>query len=76
MFNGFKILYDYVYLYLDNNYEFASDINSKEKKQSKIIEECNNYLREHNIKSRDKVFFISKGIVIGYIDKNKINDIK
>lgn len=76
MFNGFKILYDYVYLYLDNNYEFANDINTKLKKQNKIVEECRNYLNEHNIKASNRIYFISKGIVIGYIDKDKIKDIQ
>ena len=28
---------DYIYLYLDNRYEFASDINTKERKEQTII---------------------------------------
>ena len=36
MFNGFRILNsNYIYLFLNNNYEFASDINTKQKKEKK-----------------------------------------
>ncbi|MBO5182825.1 MAG: hypothetical protein J6B64_00265 [Bacilli bacterium] len=74
MFNGFKILNSrYIYLFLDNNYEFADDINTKNKKQNKIIEECVNYLNTHNLPFNDRIYFVSNGIVIGYLDKNKLN---
>lgn len=75
MFNGFRIINDnYIYLFLDNNYEFASDVNTKDKKQNKIIEECSNYLNKHNLKFNNRLYFVSNGIVIGYIDKNKFNN--
>ena len=76
MFNGFRILNNYIYLFLDNNYEFASDINSKEKKENKIAEECVNYLKSHNLSFNDKLYFVSNGIVIGYIDKKKLSKYK
>ena len=45
MFNGFRVLNsNYIYLFLNNNYEFASDINTKQKKEKKIIDECKNFL--------------------------------
>ena len=75
MFNGFRVINDnYIYLFLDNNYEFASDVNTKDKKQNKIIEECSNYLNKHNLKFNNRLYFVSNGIVIGYIDKNKFNN--
>ena len=38
MFNGYKKINDnYIYLYLDNNYEFAKDITTKLQKQNEII---------------------------------------
>ena len=37
MFNGFRVLNsNYIYLFLNNNYEFASDINTKQKKEKNI----------------------------------------
>ena len=75
MFNGFRVINDnYIYLFLDNNYEFSSDVNTKDKKQNKIIEECSNYLNKHNLKFNNRLYFVSNGIVIGYIDKNKFNN--
>ena len=73
MFNGFKkVNDDYIYLYLDNNYEFADDINTKIKKENKIRQECINYLYSHNLNFNNKLYFVSNGIVIGYISKNKL----
>lgn len=73
MFNGFrKINEDYIYLFLDNKYEFASDINTKRKKENKIIDECKRYLYLHNLTFNNKLYFVSNGVVIGYISKNKI----
>lgn len=73
MFNGFrKINDDYIYLFLDNKYEFASDINTKRKKENKIIDECKRYLYLHNLTFNNKLYFVSNGVVIGYISKNKI----
>lgn len=70
MFNGFKIINnDYVYLYLDNNYEFASDINTRDKKQNKIIDDTKNFLMSHNISFDKKLYYVSNGTVIGYINK-------
>ena len=45
MFNGFRVLNsNYIYLFLNNNYEFASDINTKQKKEKKIKKfNANNY---------------------------------
>ena len=38
MFNGFRVLNsNYIYLFLNNNYEFASDINTKQKKKRKLL---------------------------------------
>lgn len=73
MFNGFRILNNnYIYLFLNNKYEFSSDINTKEKKENTIINECKNYLINHNLSFNDKLYFVSNGIVIGYITKNKL----
>ena len=34
MFNGFRVLNkNYIYLFLDNKYEFASDINTKQERK-------------------------------------------
>lgn len=72
MFNGFKILNkDYIYLYLDNRYEFASDINTKERKEQTIINSTISFLNNHNLSFDKRVYFVSNGTVIGYI--NKIN---
>lgn len=74
MFNGYRKINDSsVYLYLDNNYEFASDVNTKEKKKLDIINSCNNFITMHNLKFDDRVYLISNGIVIGYITKTTLN---
>ena len=73
MFNGFRVLNsNYIYLFLNNNYEFANDINTKQKKEKKIIDECKNFLFSHNLSFNDKLYFVSNGIVIGYITKNNL----
>lgn len=70
MFNGFKIINkDYIYLYLDNNYEFASDINTKEKKQNTIINDTKSFLNSHNLSFNKKLYYVSNGTVIGYINR-------
>lgn len=70
MFNGFKkVNENYIYLYLDNNYEFASDINTKERKQNEIIKDTREFLRSHNLNFNNRVYYVSNGIVIGYINK-------
>lgn len=70
MFNGFKKVNDnYIYLYLDNNYEFANDVNTKSKKQNEIIKDTRDFLREHNLNFNNRVYYVSNGIVIGYINK-------
>lgn len=66
----------YVYLYLDNKYEFASDINTRDKKKMDIINSCNNYLKEHNLNLIDKVYLVSNGVVLGYINKNTLDQYK
>lgn len=72
MFNGFRVLNDnYIYLFLDNKYEFSSDVNTKDKKESKIVDECKNYLIKHNLSFNDKLYFVSNGVVIGYINKKR-----
>lgn len=70
MFNGYRnINNEYIYLYLDNNYEFSSDLDTKEKKKLDIINSCNNFIDIHNLKFNDRVYLISNGLVIGYINK-------
>ena len=70
MFNGFKILNkDYIYLYLDNRYEFSSDINTKERKEQTIINSTISFLNNHNLSFDKRVYFVSNGTVIGYINK-------
>ena len=77
MFNGYRKINDsYIYLYLDNNYEFASDINTREKKKMDIINSCNNFINGHNLKFNDRVYLISNGIVIGYINKYTLDRYK
>lgn len=74
MFNGYRMINNhYLYLYLDNNYEFASDINTREKKKMDIINSCNNFLINHNLNLVDKVYLISNGVVLGYINKETLN---
>ena len=73
MFNGFKkINNQYIYLYLDNNYEFANDINTRDKKQSEIIKDTKRFIENHNIGFSDKLYYVSNGVVIGYITKNNL----
>lgn len=73
MFNGFKkINNQYIYLYLDNNYEFANDINTRDKKQSEIIKDTKKFIENHNIGFSDKLYYVSNGVVIGYITKNNL----
>lgn len=73
MFNGFKKVNDnYIYLYLDNNYEFASDVNTKLKKQNEIIKDTRNFLVTHNLDFKNRVYYVSNGIVIGYINKHNL----
>ena len=73
MFNGFKILNkDYIYLYLDNRYEFASDINTKERKEQTIINSTISFLNNHNLSFYKRVYFVSNGTVIGYINKRNL----
>ena len=75
MFNGFRVLNNnYIYLFLDNKYEFASDINTRRKKEHTIISECKNYLIGHNLSFNDKLYFVSNGVVIGYITKDKLTE--
>ena len=75
MFNGFRVLNkNYIYLFLDNKYEFASDINTRRKKENTIISECKNYLIGHNLSFNDKLYFVSNGVVIGYITKDKFKN--
>lgn len=70
MFNGFKILNkDYIYLYLDNKYEFASDINTKERKEQTIINNTISFLNSHNLSFDKRIYYVSNGVVIGYINK-------
>lgn len=77
MFNGFRVLNNnYIYLFLDNNYEFASDVNTKEAKENKIAEECRKFLNLHNLTFNDRLYFVSNGIVIGYINKSKLDKYK
>ena len=77
MFNGFRVLNNnYIYLFLDNNYEFASDISTNEEKENKIAEECRKFLNLHNLTFNDRLYFVSNGIVIGYINKNKLDKFK
>ncbi len=74
MFNGFKIIdKDYIYLYLDNNYEFASDINTKEQKEGKIINDTISFLNNHNLSFNKRLYYVSNGIVIGYINKYNLD---
>lgn len=73
MFNGFKkVNENYIYLYLDNNYEFASDINTKERKQNEIIKDTRDFLLSHNLNFNNRVYYVSNGIVIGYINKHNL----
>ena len=73
MFNGFKILNkDYIYLYLDNRYEFASDKNTKERKEQTIINSTISFLNNHNLSFDKRVYFVSNGNVIGYINKRNL----
>ena len=73
MFNGFKkINNQYIYLYLDNKYEFADDINTRDKKQSEIIKDTKKFIENHNIGFNDKLYYVSNGVVIGYITKNNL----
>lgn len=73
MFNGFKILNkDYIYLYLDNRYEFSSDINTKERKEQTIINSTISFLNNHNLSFDKRVYFVSNGTVIGYINKTNL----
>ena len=73
MFNGFKRVNDnYIYLYLDNSYEFASDVNTKLKKQNEIIKNTRNFLVMHNLDFKNRVYYVSNGIVIGYINKHNL----
>lgn len=73
MFNGFKTINkDYIYLYLDNNYEFANDISTKEQKQREIIKSSRKFLMDHNINFNNKLYYVSNGVVIGYITKNNL----
>ena len=70
MFDGFKVINDdYIYLFLDNNYEFASDINTNRKKERKILDECKYYLYKHNLNFNNRLYFIYNGKAIGYINK-------
>ena len=70
MFNGFKIINkDYIYLYLDNKYEFSSDINTKESKENKIIDDAKEFLKDHNLSFNKRLYFVTNGVVIGYINK-------
>lgn len=70
MFNGFKIINkDYIYLYLDNKYEFSSDINTKENKENKIIDDAKEFLKDHNLSFNKRLYFVTNGVVIGYINK-------
>ena len=71
MFNGYRVIDNRVFLFLDNNYEFASDINTKRKKEKTIIEECEKYLFRHNLTFNDKLYFVSNKNIIGFIEKNK-----
>lgn len=76
MFSGYKIINNnYIYLFLNNNYEFASDINTKRKKENKIIDECVNYLSMHNLNFNEKLYFVSNGTIIGYITKTKLKSV-
>lgn len=73
MFNGYKKINDnFIYLYLDNNYEFASDINTKKLKQNEIIKDTRNFLTSHNLTCNNRIYYVSNGIVIGYINKNNL----
>ena len=73
MFNGFKkVNENYIYLYLDNNYEFGNDLNTRLKKQNEIIKDTREFLRVHNLNFNNRVYYVSNGIVIGYINKNNL----
>lgn len=75
MFNGYRILNsNYLYLFLDNNYEFGNDVNTREEKENKIKEECRKFINIHNLNFKDRLYFVSNGIVIGYINKIKLNE--
>ena len=63
---------DYIYLYLDNRYEFASDINTKERKEQTIINNTISFLNNHNLSFDKRVYFVSNGTVIGYINKRNL----
>ncbi len=70
MFNGYKKINDnYIYLYLDNNYEFAKDITTKLQKQNEIIKDTKEFLNNHKLDFKNRVYYVSNGIVIGYINK-------
>jgi hypothetical protein len=73
MFNGYKFINNsYIYLYLDNNYEFASNINTKTLKQNEIIKDTREFLKTHNLNCNNRVYYVSNGIVIGYINKHNL----
>lgn len=73
MFSGYKVLNNkYILLFLNNNYEFSSDINTNRKKENKIINESIKYLFIHNLNFNDKLYYVSNGYVIGYMNKNKL----
>ena len=77
MFNGYRVINKrYIYLYLDNNYEFANDINTREKKKMDILNSCSNYLKNHNLDLIDKVYLVSNGVVLGYINKDTLDKYK
>ena len=58
MFNGYKKVNDnFIYLYLDNNYEFASDINTKKLKQNEIIKDTKNFLINHNLTCNNRIYY-------------------
>lgn len=72
MFDGFKYINNNICLFLNNNYEFSSDINTKNKKEKRIIDECKNFLRMHNISFKDRLYFAQNNYIIGYINKDKL----
>ena len=67
---------------VDGNYEPSNcrwaDINiqnrNRRKKENTIISECKNYLIGHNLSFNDKLYFVSNGVVIGYITKDKLTE--
>ena len=73
MFIGHRIFNeDYIFLILNNNYKFDSDIDNKKKKEDKIKNECINYLYFNNLNFNKKLYFVLNKIVIGYIRKDKL----